>query len=140
MGVISLDESPTEPAGRKLALLIGIDSYEHGVPALRNAVRDVQAVAEVLSADHGYSVRCLLNEQATGERIRQELSALTQEIGDADRFVFYFAGHGIAEELDGLADGPQGYLLPQDARRDDVGSFLPMQKVHALLSAFRCKQ
>ncbi|MCG8363795.1 MAG: hypothetical protein MJA27_10755 [Pseudanabaenales cyanobacterium] len=38
-------------------------------------------------------------------------------IETSDRLLFYFAGHGIA--LNG-EDGPEGYLIPQDARLGKV--------------------
>jgi uncharacterized caspase-like protein len=35
--------------------------------------------------------------------------------------LFYFAGHGVALNGD---DGPQGYLIPQDAKLGDTKTYL----------------
>src|SRR5262249_4750636 len=45
-------------------------------------------------------------------------------------------GHGIA--LDG-DDGPAGYLVPQDGRREERGSFLPMTELNAWLERLPCR-
>ncbi len=125
---------------RKLAILIGIDAYHQGVPQLRNAVRDVQRVAQVLKDEHGYEVRLLLDAEAGRAALLDLLQALAEELGAADRFIFYFAGHGIAEEVDDTGSGPQGFLVPCDARRDDAGSFLAMSEVLRLLSRLPVRQ
>src|SRR5438067_847074 len=49
--------------------------------------------------------------------------------------LFYFAGHGIAE--DGT-NGPTGSFVPQDAGADHK-TFLPMQDVHKALEALDCQ-
>ena len=53
-----------------------------------------------------------------------------------DRLLFYFAGHGIA--LNG-EDGPEGYLIPQDARLGDVSTYLPMSQIHNALHELPCR-
>lgn len=61
---------------------------------------------------------------------------MQQEVGPNDRVFFYFAGHGIA--LDG-DDGPEGYLVPEDAKRDDRTSFLGMTELHDSLAKLPCR-
>jgi hypothetical protein len=61
---------------------------------------------------------------------------LPQEVGPDDRVLFYFAGHGIA--LDG-EDGPEGYLVPEDANREDRNSFLAMTELHDALASLPCR-
>ena len=51
--------SPSPLVGRNIAVLVGINEYGHGVPKLRNAVSDVEAVAQLLRHSHGYQVRTL---------------------------------------------------------------------------------
>ena len=134
-------EPPNSMLGRRVAILIGINEYQNGIPRLRNAVRDVESVAQVLRDGHGYQVELLLNEQASLAGLRSLIAALpTDRRLDADtRLVVYFAGHGIAEETDTDATGPQGFLLPQDAQRDDLASFLPMTEVQELLHKLPCR-
>ena len=61
----------------------------------------------------GVSVTLLLNEQATKTEIdRQLLGELPKNVGKNDRFLIYFAGHGVPE---GRGDESRGYLMPVEA-------------------------
>jgi hypothetical protein len=118
------------------SVVIGIDEYRHDIPALRTAVNDARRVAEVLETNFGYTVR-LLTEDVTLERLRPLFGEVLQRDVEADdRLLVYFAGHGIA--LDG-DEGPAGYLVPQDARREDRGTFLPMTELSAYLERLPCR-
>ena len=91
------------------AVVIGIDEYQNGIPALRTAVNDARRIAEVLETSFGYTVQ-LLTEDVTLEKLRALFGeSLPREVEADDRLLVYFAGHGIA--LDG-DDGPAGYLVP----------------------------
>lgn len=128
---------------RKLAVLIGIDRYQGGIRPLGNAVRDIHAVADVLRELHGYEVRCIEDEQATLPRLRQLLHDLRSELTPDHRVVFYFAGHGISAELhkdtNTVTDGPQGFLVPQDARAMESDSLWPMEDLQRGLKELRCR-
>jgi len=126
-------------SGRRVALLIGIDRYERGVPPLLNAVRDVESVGRVLRERHGYEVELVRDEQATRKTLRDRLEQLAQSLDERDRFILYFAGHGLAEELRDDVPGPQGYLLLHDADLKDASTYLPMTELQALLDGLRCR-
>ncbi len=119
--------------GRSIAIIIGIDNYENGIPSLKTAANDARRLATTLNELHNFEINLFLNEDASKERLSQLLNEqLGNELGADDRLIFYFAGHGVA--LDG-DDGPNGYLLPQDARRGEEDTYLFMPFVHdALLS------
>lgn len=125
--------------GRKLAVLIGIDAYQHDIPALRNAVRDIETVGAVLRDLYGYELRFIRDAQATLAALRELLRALPAELNAGDSLVLYFAGHGVAEELLDAADGPQGFLIPQDAKADEPQSFLAMTYVQQALEGLSCR-
>jgi WD40 repeat protein len=57
-------------------------------------------------------------------------------LGPDDRLLFYFAGHGVATDSD---DGPAGYVLPQDARREDDTTFLQMTELQQALNGLQCR-
>ncbi len=120
-------------------MLVGIDAYGNGIPPLRNAVRDVQALAQILGAEHGYQTRLLLDEQASLTGLRGLLAELPRELQPDSRLIFYFAGHGIAEETEDGAAGPQGFLIPQDARSDLQATFLAMTELQAGLAKLPCR-
>jgi WD40 repeat protein/energy-coupling factor transporter ATP-binding protein EcfA2 len=125
-------------AARRHAFIVGINRYGKNTPALGSAVRDAEAVARVLADVHGYEVDLHLDEQATLEKLRALFDGLPARVGEDDRAVIYFAGHGIAES-GGDADGPRGYFVPQDADRDRIETFLPMIEVQRYLDALKCK-
>jgi hypothetical protein len=123
---------------RRYALVIGIDDYRNGIRPLRNAVRDAEAVAGRLEAEHGYAVELLRDAAATAAAITGALTGVAPELSQDSSFVLYYAGHGVpADELDG--DGPQGFLLPQDADGERQETWLAMDSLRAALDGLPCR-
>lgn len=122
---------------KKLAGLVGIDEYA-SCAKLRNAVSDMNLLMQVLSVHHKYEVRARENSEATLAGMRSLFTELRQEAQPDDELVMYFACHGIAEADSDDSDIPRGYLIPQDARRDDHNSFLPMDELQEFLKALPC--
>ncbi|MEG4530314.1 nSTAND1 domain-containing NTPase [Microcoleus sp. D2_18a_D3] len=119
------------------ALIIGINDYKNGISALKTAVSDATEIARILETEHDYTVTLLLNQAATLSQLRQVLEIeLQKKIQAGDRFLFYFAGHGIA--LNG-EDGPEGYLIPQNAKLGNVSTYLPMSQVNKALLQLPCR-
>lgn len=120
------------------AVVIGVDTYGAGVAELATAVDDARAVGACLSEDHGYEVRSLLDAEAGQERLLTLFEEdLPASVGPDDRLVVYFAGHGLA--LGHGGEGPQGYLLPADARGADAGSWIAMSRVREALARLPCR-
>ncbi|MFM7166450.1 MAG: caspase family protein, partial [Planctomycetaceae bacterium] len=120
------------------AYVIGVNAYSNGIPPLRTAVGDAERLGQLLQESHGYQVRLFPRDgAATIATLRQLLcETMLQEVGPDDRVLFYFAGHGIA--LDG-DDGPEGYLVPEDAKSDDRTSLLAMTELHDSLAKLPCR-
>ncbi|QDV37392.1 nSTAND1 domain-containing NTPase [Tautonia plasticadhaerens] len=117
------------------AVVIGIDNYQDNIPPLSTAVNDARRVAEVLKATGGYSVDLLTD--ATLDRIKTCFArTLKDNVNANDRLLVYFAGHGLILVGD---DGPAGYLVPQDARREAHETFLPMTELNGYLEEFPCR-
>jgi len=129
---------PTAPPfEHSLAVVIGIDHYGTGIPELRTAANDARRMGELLTTQHGYDLITVLDADATQARITQLLTVeLPSRVGRNDRVLFYFAGHGVARDGD---EGPNGYLLPVDARRGDETTYLDMPLVHDALLALPCR-
>jgi hypothetical protein len=103
----------------RMALVVGINYYEHGSP-LFGCVDDAHAVKAVLERHDGGAVNfdCMLRT-GTGPTDRADRGDLKDRIlklfnTEAEIALFYFAGHGHIE-----ATG--GYLLATDSRRGDEG-------------------
>jgi len=115
-------KAPSAPSARRLALVIGNDSYSTVTP-LQNARADARAMAAQLGR-MGYSVT--LRTDLTERAMKDELRQFNSRIQGGDEVLFFFAGHGVQI-------GGTNYLLPADIRgesaeqvRDDA---LPLQKV-----------
>jgi WD40 repeat protein len=120
-----------------LAVVIGIDDYRNGVPSLKTPVNDAQTLAAILQDRHGYDVKLLLNEAANCTALKDLLGTeLPKQLSKDDRLLFYFAGHGIALNGD---DGPEGYLIPSDARLGDISTYVSMATVNQALLKLPCR-
>jgi len=135
---------------RNLAIVIGINQYVNGIPALKTAVNDARKIAHTLETKYQYQVLRLLDEDASGVHLRELFAAFEEQtlplpdgsktqLHPDDRLLFYFAGHGIALDALDNADGPVGFLVPQDARMDNDSSLLPMKRLHDALLALPCR-
>lgn len=135
---------------RSLAVVIGINEYVNNIPPLQTAVNDAKQFAKLLTDKYEYEVLLLLDTEATLSHFSDLLAGFTEktllfpegkqvQIEADDRILFYFGGHGIA--LDGLdnAEGPAGFLIPQDGERDDSGTWLSMQRLHDNLIQLPCR-
>jgi WD40 repeat protein len=122
---------------KSVAIIIGIDKYGQGIPELSSAVNDALQLASILESQHQYQLKSLIDADASLERIEYLLDEyLPQNIGENDRVLFYFAGHGVAIDAD---DGPKGYLLLQDSKRSEVATFLEMRVLHDKLMTLPCR-
>jgi serine/threonine protein kinase len=110
-----------------VALLIGINDYLRGeqIPALQFAVRDAEALADLLTDDEvcrfpPERVRLLAGPQAGRDELVRSLEDwLPRQAKVAELAVLYFAGHGLVRREGTLEEG---YLLPYDADPDDLTS------------------
>ncbi|WP_414586376.1 eIF2A-related protein [Scytonema sp. PCC 10023] len=135
---------------RRLAVVIGINQYFNGIPALKTAVNDASKLAHILETKYQYQVLLLLDNGANYKNLNHLFTAFEQQmlpladgskiqIQPNDSIIFYFAGHGIALDALDNADGPSGFLIPQDARLDLEGSLVSMQQLHDALLKLPCR-
>ncbi len=133
-----------------LAILVGINAYENGIPSLKTPVNDVAGLAEVLKSSYQYDVKQLLDSEATLEGLNRLLDNLKEgiltlsdhrvvKVESYNRFLFYFAGHGIVDDAFENQDGPAGYLIPQDGQKSNKSTFLAMQQLHDVLVELKCR-
>jgi len=126
--------------GQRWAVVVGISRYKDTrIPGLRYAASDARAFYEWLVSQNGgkYAparVTLLLDEQATGQNIRNALfSGLKQTLAE-DVVTIYFAGHGSPEN----PDFPDNlFLLPYDTEYDNIASTgFPMWDIETAFKRF----
>jgi len=91
-------------AGRRLALVVGNTAYKNVTP-LKNAVRDADAVSEILN-ELGFEV--VLLKDAKASQIEAAVERIKEQADDAEATLFYYSGHGF--QMRGA-----NYLVPVDA-------------------------
>ncbi len=109
-------------SGRTLTLFVGVNEYvDPHIPNLTVCINDATSICEAFSRQSGRSM--LLSDigsimPPTRNNIIQELINLSRIAQEDDLLLFYFSGHGMAEN-------GQSYLLPRDVS-------LPILKYTAL--------
>lgn len=107
--------------GRYRALIVGNNDYADPAghwPALKTAVMDARAVAELLKTHYGFSDVVLL-ENATRRDILRALTELGRRVMSNDSVLVYYAGHGFLD-----AETRRGFWVPVDAEGADQTTFL----------------
>ena len=121
------------PFEKSHAFIIGIDDYVH-LDKLTTAVNDTKKLGEVLAAEQGFEVHYLFD--ASKKEIEALLkSTIIKKVGEDDRVLFYFAGHGIASQSDEL---PEGYIIPADAVKENVNSLISMKDLRDAVNMLPC--
>lgn len=125
--------APSRPeGGRDYALVIGEDDYRR-LPRLEAAVRDAEAIASLLRERYGFRVALLKN--ATRYETLSALNALREQLGEQDRLILYYAGHG---ELDRV--NMRGHWLPVDAEPGSDANWISNVAVTDILNAMPARQ
>ncbi len=110
---------PASAQERRIALLIGNQSYDASVGALKNPHNDIVMVAESLRKQ-GFEVLPLIKDARRSvilQAVRQLASQLIVAGPGAIGFLYY-SGHGAAER-----DTNMNYLIPIDARDPGTTTF-----------------
>lgn len=120
----SATQGLTEDYENSFALLIGIgEAYrDTGFPPLRNAERDVDAIASALNRNGAdeWDIEVLVGEAATRDEVTEALAKLSLRTGVNDRVLVYYAGHGLAHET----SQNTGWMIPADAKEGRVSSYV----------------
>jgi len=134
MPQVAVDSLPI--TGDYWALLIGIDQYQH-VPKLQSAVKDAQAVREVLVQRYGFArdhVIEIINRQATRKNIEDALYQLRKKAGPQDSVLIYYAGHGQIDQEDQI-----GYWVPVEGEAQSPGTFISNARIRDEIAKMKAK-
>ncbi|MEM9927218.1 MAG: caspase family protein, partial [Cyanobacteria bacterium P01_D01_bin.50] len=106
---------------KKVALLIGVSEYQPGLNPLPAAVKDVEALREVLinpkmGSFADADVKVLKNPQR--QQMEEEIYLLFANRQKDDLLLFYFSGHGIKDDRGNL------YFSTPATRKDNNGNLV----------------
>jgi Caspase domain len=112
----------------KVALLIGVSEYEPGLNPLPGAVRDVEAIREVLlHAEIGgfASQDVILLKNPERQDMEEAIESLFSGRMKDDLVLLYFSGHGIKDDTNRL------YLTTRTTRKTERGELIRSTAVAA---------
>jgi hypothetical protein len=112
-GAVGHVSAAEDQVGRRVALVVGNSAYS-GIEPLKNAVRDADAIAEMLE-QLGFEV--LKAGDVSLAEFEDTLDSFVEMAEGADAALFYYSGHGF--QLGGV-----NHLVPVDARlssREAIG-------------------
>lgn len=118
---IGLDENSSLselPVGKSWFFGIGINEYLH-FQNLNNAKKDIEDLVDVLKKHYELDeTRTLFNQQATRNNIIDTLQELQDKVGEHDKLIIYYSGHGFLDKR------KRGYWLSYEAEKRRVASYL----------------
>ena len=124
----SVSTDTHQPQHRKLALLVGIDKYQHRhIGNLNGAVNDVHSMKRLLVERFGFPddnqhLRVLTNSDATRKAILKGIEEHLIARADSNSIVvFHYSGHGsyLRDEQDEETDGRDETIVPHDSGHID---------------------
>ncbi|MEZ4828587.1 MAG: SUMF1/EgtB/PvdO family nonheme iron enzyme [Bacteroidia bacterium] len=120
------DGESTHIRRRNHLLVIGINTYDpdHFSP-LNNCVRDVEDFARLLTEKYQFEstdVIRLMDKEATGRNIFDQLRTYARTLNSEDNLVIYFSGHGHLEKINEAAE--EGYWIPADGEKEVFRSWM----------------
>lgn len=124
---------------KSYALVIGISDYKNWKD-LPNAVKDADAVAAELEKI-GFEVTKITDntyKKPTRANILEALNDLQNSSAD-DRIVIYYAGHGNSVPVPYQEGYYNGYIIPENARKDDMSSYVSMNNIKDITMMYQAK-
>ncbi len=118
---------------RKIALVIGNNSYRSPIPELETAINDVTAIGEELGARLGYEVKVV--QDAGRKETIDALNDLIRTTGPDDSVLVMYAGHGYLDEKTGA-----GYWIPTDANAFKPDQWISNDSIARALNNIPAKQ
>jgi hypothetical protein len=123
---------PSNAAGVTYGIFVGISRYRGENSDLPGSAEDAQSLARAFERA-GWMQRnhavVLTDEQATSEGVRQAFRNIAPRVGPRDLLVFFFDGHGNANELD---------LRGRDLTRRDLARALDPVRGRSLIVLDSC--
>lgn len=123
----------TPVARRRIAVLVGNNTYKDPIPVLGTPIADVEQIAEVLRSRFGYETRVLHDAGKT--QIIEALNKVAEEAKPEDSVLLLYAGHGYM-----MDDTRMGYWIPVDGSTKTAANWISNTDISKLLHAIPSRQ
>ena len=115
------------------ALIMGVSKYKNegaGLQSLENPTRDAQLVYDMLTKKYTFDpADVILLKDPTRQSIIDAFDKLSNETGENDNVLVFYAGHGVWEKQKEL-----GYWLPSDAEMKSKSAWIANSQIKDYLS------
>jgi uncharacterized caspase-like protein len=118
---------------RRLAVLVGNNTYAAPIPPLETPIADVSQIAAVLQSRFGFETRIV--KDAGKAKIIEALNQVAAEAKADDSVLLFYAGHGYL-----LDDVNMGYWIPVDASVKTAQGWISNSDISKLLAAIPARQ
>ncbi len=119
--------------GQQKALVVGVSNYPPSIPSLPGVANDAKAMADLLGSPQGQfrggEIITLLDAQATGAAIREQLETALSKAGRDDTVFVYMAGHGTVQ------NGAYFFVAHDTARGRVAETGVPLADLRAMFDA-----
>lgn len=120
---------------RDLAVLFAVNDYSHanGYNSLENPIKHAESLAKKL---YEYGFDTVVYRDPNRQKIIQTLTSYaSQNYGEYDQLLVFFAGHGKYDRLTG-----EGYIVPPSGDKDDPdGTMVTYHKIQKTLDNSNCR-
>jgi hypothetical protein len=114
------------PFERSFAFLVGVSSYKHLSPQLPYVKSDLEDLRQFLLDQGGFDVVYVASDDVVTAGLVEDymLNRFPKEIGENDRLLFYYSGHGAD------IGGSTGYMQFGQAKKEtfDLSQYLPITR------------
>ena len=118
---------------RRIAVLVGNNSYAAPIPPLETPIADVSQIAGVLQSRFGFETRIV--KDAGKAKIIEALNQVAADAKADDSVLLFYAGHGYL-----LDDVNMGYWIPVDASVKTAQGWISNSDISKLLAAIPARQ
>jgi uncharacterized caspase-like protein len=128
------------------ALLVGISEYSDTRLRLGGPGNDVALLTKVLETKQrrlyaNAHVKQVLDAEATRNRVKEEIEAISADGKTDDLVVIYFSGHAIREDVTGKGENPAEYALCMHGYgHRSEGGLVRQGEILSVLAATKAKQ
>jgi Caspase domain len=130
-------------SSKSVAVVIGISDYTGGYPKLAGTSGDADKMVRFLKNDAGFDIIYVLTEEnATMSKVEHLMTdVIPNEVGQYDRFLFYWSGHGD-QKITGSGNDARafGFLPLFDSKFKIFSTMISMQDIARWDSYLQARQ